>query len=194
MRLSRPVQPDGGLTWSEPQVIARVDGKKPCEPFAARAPDGNELFCLMRENTRQGHSLQMFSRDEGVTWSEPEQTCWGLSGDRHIGVQTPDGRLVVAFRDQAPDSSTYGHFIAWVGSYTDLRTQADGAYRIKLLHNYSGVDCGYPGLELLSDGAIVATTYIKYWNDARRHSVVSTRFRLDECDRLLSTGKEKIGT
>ncbi len=35
-------------------------------------------------------------------------------------------------------------------------------------------------MELLPDGTIIATTYIKYWDDERRHSVVSTRFRLDE--------------
>ena len=51
---------------------------------------------------------------------------------------------------------------------------------IKLLHSYAGGDCGYPGLELLPDGTFIATTYIKYWGDERRHSVVSTRFKLDE--------------
>jgi len=35
-------------------------------------------------------------------------------------------------------------------------------------------------MELLPDGTIVATTYTKHWDDERRHSVVSTRFKLDE--------------
>ena len=175
---------DGGLTWSEPEVIADVEGKKPCEPFVFRSPDNNELCCLMRENTHTGKSLMMFSRDEGKSWSDPVDTPWGLSGDRHMGVYTRDGRLVIAFRDMAPNSPTRGHFVAWVGSYEDIQKKKPGEYRLKLLHSYAGTDCGYPGMELLADGTIVATTYIKYWDDPRKHSVVSTRFNIRETDAL----------
>ncbi len=175
---------DGGLTWSEPRVVASVPGKNPCEPFVFRSPAGGELCCLMRENTHRGRSLMMFSRDEGATWSEPIDTPWGLSGDRHIGIPTDDGRLVFAFRDMAPGSSTRGHFVAWVGTYDDIKRADGGQYRIKLLHNYADhvTDCGYPGVELLPDGTIVATTYIKYSPGPEKHSVVSTRFKLDELD------------
>ncbi|MDD4017119.1 MAG: sialidase family protein [Kiritimatiellae bacterium] len=176
---------DGGFTWSAPRVVARVEGKKPCEPFVFRSPDGNELCCLMRENTHTSLSLMMFSRDEGVTWTTPVDTPWGLTGDRHAGVQAQDGRLVIAFRDQAPLSPTLGHFVAWVGTYGDIRQGKPGQYRVKLLHGYTLGDLGYPGVELLPDGAIVATTYIKYWNDDRKHSVVSTRFTLAETDARL---------
>ena len=127
----------------------------------------------------------MFSRDEGTTWSEPVDTPWGLSGDRHMGVYTPDGRLVIAFRDQAPGSSTRGHFVAWVGTYDDIVECRDGLCRIKLLHSHAGGDCGYPGVELLPDGTIVAVTYIKYGPGEERHSVVGTRFNMNETDRLL---------
>jgi len=65
---------DGGLTWSTPRVAAAVDGKMPCEPYVFRSPDGHELCCLMRENTHAGNSLQMFSRDEGATWSAPRNS------------------------------------------------------------------------------------------------------------------------
>lgn len=126
----------------------------------------------------------MFSRDEGATWSEPADTPWGLSGDRHIGVQTDDGRLVFAFRDMAPASTTRGHFVAWVGTYDDIKRADGGQYRIKLLHNHADqvTDCGYPGVELLPDGTIVATTYLKYRPGLEKHSVVSTRFTLAELD------------
>ncbi len=187
---------DGGLTWSEPRVIADVDGKKPCEPFVFRSPDNNELCCLMRENTHTGKSLMMFSRDEGKSWSDPVDTPWGLSGDRHMGVYTKDGRLVVSFRDMSPESPTRGHFVAWVGTYEDIKNNKPGEYRVKLLHSFAGSDCGYPGMELLPDGTIIATTYIKYWDDSRKHSVVSTRFNIRETDAmnaryLLDNGKLK---
>ena len=176
---------DGGFSWSEPRVVAKVDGKNPCEPFVFRSPDGGELCALLRENTHKGYSLMMFSQDEGATWSTPKDTPWGLTGDRHMGVQTKDGRLVIAFRDQAPESPTKGHFVAWVGTYSDIKQGKPGQYRIKLLHGHKLFDLGYPGVELLPDGTIVATTYLKYWNDARKHSVVSTRFTLAETDERL---------
>ncbi len=176
---------DGGMTWSEPEVIADVEGKKPCEPFVFRSPNQKELCCLMRENTHQGRSLMMFSKNEGKTWSEPEDTPWGLTGDRHMGVYTKDGRLVIAFRDKALNSPTAGHFVAWVGTYNDIKKGKPGGYRIKLLHNHAGSDCGYPGMEILPDGTIVATTYLKYWDDQRKHSVVSTRFQIKEMDAMV---------
>jgi len=174
------VSADGGLTWGEPRIIAAKAGKDLCEPFVLRSPDGGELCCLMRENFHKGRSMMSFSRDEGATWSEPVDTPWGLTGDRHEGVQTPDGRWVIAFRDRAIGSSTYGHFVAWVGTYDDIRNNRPGQFRIKLLHSYAKWDCGYPGMEVLPDGTVIATTYIKYWNDTRRHSVVCTRFKLSE--------------
>jgi hypothetical protein len=127
----------------------------------------------------------MFSTDDAQTWTPPVDTSWGLTGDRHMGVYAPDGRLVIAFRDQAPDSPTRGHFVAWVGSYEDIRRGKAGACRIKLLHSHAGGDCGYPGMELLPDGTIVATTYIKYRPGNAKHSVVCTRFKVEEIDSLL---------
>ena len=167
---------DGGLTWSAPRVVAAVEGRMPCEPCVFRSPDGAELCCVMRENARRGNSLMMFSRDEGATWSEPRETAWELTGDRHQCVYALDGRLVFAFRDMAPDSATQGHFTAWIGTYDDVRTGAPGDCRVKLLHSHAGWDCGYPGLACLPDGTVVATTYIKYEDGPSRHSVVSVRF------------------
>ena len=178
---------DGGFTWSTPGVIARVDGMNPCEPFVFRSPEGSELCTVMRENTHKGRSLVMYSQDEGKTWSEPVSTPWGLTGDRHQGVFTQDGRMIVAFRDQALGSPTRGHFVAWVGTYGDLRESKPGAYRIKLLHSHAErvSDCGYPGIAQLPDGTLVATTYIKYAPGPEKHSVVSVRFKLEETDKRL---------
>ena len=176
---------DGGLSWSTPQVVAAVKGKMPAEPYVFSSPDRSELCCVMRENTHTGHSLQMFSTDEGMTWSSPQDTCWGLSGDRHQGIYTHDNRLVIAFRDKAPGSTTYDHFVAWVGTFDDIRRGRPGAYRIKLLHSYAGGDCGYPGMEILPDGTILATTYIKYTEGPEKHSVVSVRFAVAETDAML---------
>ncbi len=185
LQVMQTVTQDGGLTWSSPTVAADVEGKAPCEPFTFRSPNGDELCSLMRENKHTGRSLMMFSRDEAKTWSKPVDTPWGLTGDRHIGVYTKDGRLVIAFRDRALGSTTHSHFVAWVGTYDDIRGSLPGQYRIKLLHSYAGRDCGYPGVEFLPDNTIAATTYIKYRPGIEKHSVISTRFKLEETDEKL---------
>lgn len=189
LEVLQTITTDGGLTWSEPKIVASVEGKNPCEPFVFRSPDGAELCCVMRENTHKGRSLVMFSGDEGATWSTPQDTAWALTGDRHMGVFAKDGRLVIAFRDQALKSPTRGHFVAWVGTYDDIKAGREGQYRIKLLHSFAGGDCGYPGMELLPDGTIVATTYIKYREGPENHSVVSARFKLEETDRLAAASR-----
>lgn len=183
------VSDDGGVTWSEPAVAAKVEGKNACEPFVFRSPGGRELCCLMRENIHKGRSLMMFSKDEAKSWSKPVDTPWGLTGDRHAGVQLDDGRWVIAFRDKAIESPTIGHFVAWVGTYDDIRLGKPGQYRIKLLHSYKGHDCGYPGMELLPDGTILATTYIKYRPGKEQNSVVSVRFKIEDIDTMFKEQK-----
>ena len=60
---------------------------------------------------------------------------------------------------------------------------------MKLLHTYA--DTGYPGIEILSDGTILATTYAKLKRD-ELDSVVSVRFKVDELDRRLeATGEQR---
>jgi hypothetical protein len=39
-------------------------------------------------------------------------------------------------------------------------------------------------MERLPDGTIVATTYIKYRPGRAKHSVVSTRFKIEETDTM----------
>ncbi|MBT3375078.1 MAG: exo-alpha-sialidase [Lentisphaerae bacterium] len=176
------ISDDGGLTWGTPKVVAEVAGRDPCEPAMIRSPDGNQILCLMRDNKHADHSLMMTTDDEGETWSKPVDTCWGLTGDRHQPGYAPDGRMVVPFRDQAPGSPTKGHFVAWVGTYDDAVNARAGQCRVKLLHSYAGGDCGYPGLEVLPDGTLVATTYIKYAPGEDKHSVVSVRFKMADID------------
>lgn len=185
LTLWKSVSHDGGLTWDESVKVGEMEGRAPCEPCVFRSPDGNRLVCVARENNRVGNSLMMYSDDEGNTWSALEETLWGLTGDRHMIKYMPDGRLVAVFRDMAPNSPTKGHFVAWVGNYKDLREGTSGQYKIKLLHSYAGSDCGYPGLEILPDGTIIAITYIKMKPGKEQHSVVEVRFKLAETDVML---------
>jgi hypothetical protein len=82
----------------------------------------------------------------------------------------------------APGSPWRFKFIAWVGTYEDIKQGRPGQYRVKLMHSYA--DCGYAGIHQLADGTVVATTYGKYWDDERKHSIVSVRFKMSEIDAL----------
>ncbi len=185
-----------GLSWSAPRIVATLPEKNLCEPFAIRSPDGAEIALLLRENRHAGCSMMCFSRDEGATWTPPVDTAPELTGDRHEGVILPDGHYFIAFRDRMIGSATYGQYVAWVGTYDDLRNARPGVLRIHLLKNWAGEkapdgsqldgwigDTGYSGVELLPNGELLCTTYVKYWPDARKQSVVCTRLRIEEAAR-----------
>ena len=175
---------DGGLSWSEPRVVAEVEGKAPCEPFAFRSPDGKELCCLMRENTHQGRSLMMFSRDEGQTWSTPQDTPWGLTGDRHMGVYAPDRRLVIAFRDKAHGSST--STTSWPGSAPMTTSATAGPANTG--SNFCTCQCRrrlrLPGHGTAARRHDRRHHLYQVQPGKNRHSVVSTRFTLKETDAM----------
>jgi hypothetical protein len=179
---------DGGLTWSPWNIYLDVKGLKPCEPELVRSPDGKQILCLIRENVKRV-SLYMTSEDEGRTWSQPKPLPTGLHGDRHKAQYLPDGRLVICFRDTGVGSPTRNHFLAWVGHYQDILAGRPGDYRVKLLHSFKGGDCGYPGVEVLPDSTVVATTYIKYREGPQQNSVVSTRFVPAEIEKILAAAK-----
>ncbi|MGI5818230.1 MAG: sialidase family protein [Armatimonadota bacterium] len=177
---------DGGMTWGDSRAVVALEGGLLCEPAVVRSPDGARLLLLMRENAREP-SFYALSDDEGESWSEARALPRALNGDRHDGVYAPDGRLVIVFRDRDEASPACGHFVAWVGTWEDIPAGREGQYRVKLLHSHAKFDTGYPGIELLPDGTIVATTYVRYAPD-ELHSVVSVRFRLEEMDRRLAAG------
>jgi len=186
---------DGGLTWENERILFKTPGIW-AQPAIIRSPDGRQWLMLMREQSRQYNALFSVSDDKGESWSEPRELHPSLTGDRHVIRYAPDGRVVAVMRDRAGQgfdkwqSETYGHFVAWVGTYDDIIERRPGEYRIKLLHSYANWDCGYAGFEVLPDGTFVATTYIKYQPGPKKHSVVSTRFTLDELDKKW---REKFG-
>jgi len=176
------ISKDGGLTWSEPEVIVEHPTAHLCEPGVVRSPDGKQLAILLRENSRKLNSFVAFSSDEGRTWSKPKQVPGALTGDRHTARYAPDGRLIIVFRDMTHESPTKGDFVAWVGTYDDIVKGREGQYRVRLLDNKSGPgDTGYAGLELLPDGTFVATTYCVL-KTGEKPLVVSVRFKLQDID------------
>lgn len=185
----KSVSTDGGLTWGQPVAIAQRPDVHLCEPGAIRSPDGKQIAVLLRENSRTKNSFVIFSDDEGATWTEPRELPGALTGDRHTGRYTHDGRLFLSFRDTTHNSPTRGDWVGWLGTYDDIVQGREGQYRIRLLDNHKGADCAYPPVEILPDGTIVATTY-GHWTEGELPYVVSVRFQPAELDLL---AREQIG-
>ena len=183
--LLQSVSRDLGLTWSAPTAPWSGSDVHLCEPGAVRSPDGKQLLMLLRENRRRTQSQFMTSDDEARTWSTPREAASALTGDRHVASYALDGRLVVTFRDVAKESPTRGDWVVWVGRYEDIASGGAGAYRARLMDNFSDWDCGYAGLEVLADGTFVATSY-GTWTQGEKPYIVSVRFTLAELDARLA--------
>lgn len=177
---------DGGLTWGEPRAIAEHPRADLCEPGAVRSPDGKEIAVLLRENSRKFNSFVIFSKDEGASWSEPREVSGALTGDRHTAKYLPDGRLFISMRDTAHETPTQGDWVAWLGRYEDILQGKEGICRIRLMDNLHAWDCAYPGVEVLSDGTIVTTTY-GHWTRGEPPYIVSVRLKPSEIDARLQS-------
>jgi hypothetical protein len=176
---------DGGLTWSQPAVIATHAQAHLCEPGLIRSPDGKRIAVLLRENSRKLNSFVIFSDDEGATWTKPRQLPGALTGDRHTGRYAPDGRLFLSFRDTTRESPTKGDWVGWVGTFDDIVEGREGQYRVRLMDNHHRWDCAYPAVEVLPDGTFVTTTY-GHWEKGKQPYIVSVRFTLAELDASLA--------
>lgn len=179
---------DGGLGWTPERIVVEVPLRW-AQPAVIRDPDNPERLVMLMRFSGAGNGLFSYSEDGAQTWSEARELPQALTGHRPVIRQAPDGRLVVAMRDTASASPTRQHFVAWVGTFDDIVAGREGQYRVKLMHSYAGWDNAYSGLEILPDGTFVATNYIKYWDDDRRHSVVTTRFTLHELDALYEAAR-----
>ena len=155
---------DGGVTWSQPRVVA-VDPKLHlCEPGLVPSPDARRWAMLLRENSRAKNSHICLSDDDGATWSTPSELPDALTGDRHQAVYLPDGRLFISFRDTHIDSPWVGDWVAWIGTWQDLVAGGTGQYVVRLSDNIHRWDCAYPALRVLPDGTVVAITY-GHWEE-----------------------------
>jgi BNR repeat protein len=185
-KLLKTFSKDGGLTWSTPEVVWSGTDMHLCEPGAIKSADGERIAVLLRENSRRRNSHLIVSDDGGASFSAPRPLPASLTGDRHTGVRAPDGRLFISFRDVAPagwDSPTDGDWVAWVGTFDDLVSGAEGQYRVRLKDNLHAWDCAYPGVVLQPDGTIVTTTY-GHWDAGEQPYIRTVRLKLADLDQL----------
>ena len=211
--------PNGKPVWSVPEPYfsnhRSIEKKaKMCEVEVVRSDcgKGDELCLIARSNNKRYNSLISFSRDEGKTWSKPRFVHSSLNGERHKADYTPDGRLFITFRsiERSKDKINASSeekmknwfsegWIAWVGTYDDLRNGNEGQYRIKLAHTYhkhqkapslsANADTGYCGNVVFDDGMIVTSTYGSFGKklpDGNYQTyVASKRLKLEDVDKLI---------
>lgn len=211
---------EGNMHWSKPEKYFSEyrDIEKEsnmCEVEVIRSDEGkgDELCLISRSNSKQMNSLISFSEDEGKTWSEPAEAPAALNGERHKADYTPDGRLFITFRsiergqkaaENAPRGNRNGWmsegWVAWVGTYDDLKNGTEGQYRLKLAHTYlkyqteveyaANADTGYCGNVVLDDGTIVTTNYGRFDANNRNSDftlktyIASKRINLADIDAL----------
>ena len=176
---------DGGLNWSAPRVVTHNPNVHLCEPGLVLSPDGKKYAMLLRENSRTKNSHICFSEDKGKTWSTPIEMPRSLTGDRHQAVYASDDRLFISLRDTAPESESYGDWVAWVGTFEDLEQGNEGMYRVRLSDNLYRADCAYPGVELLRDGTIFSATY-GHWDSGQQPYIRGVHLTLQELDEMLA--------
>lgn len=210
---------NGKPVWSKPEPYFakhRSIEKKAnmCEVEVVRSDcgKGDELCLIARCNNKRYNSILSFSKDEGKTWSKPVFAPSALNGERHKADYTPDGRLFITFRSIERDKEKIEKFsvehmknwfsegwVAWVGTYEDLKNGREGQYRIKLAHTYlkkqtepmlsANADTGYCGNVVLDDGTIVTSTYGAFGEKKAdgdyKTYVVSKRLRLADVDKLI---------
>ena len=188
MTLYKSFSRDGGMTWSFPSEVFSADTIQLCEPGVVRSPDGRQLAMLLRENSRTHHSFVMFSDDEGEHWTTPREVPLTLTGDRHTAKYALDGRLLISFRHMDRKAASYGDWVAWVGTYDDVLKGHEGQYLVRLMDNTKDSDCAYPGVEILTNGTFVLTTY-GHWTMGEQPYIISVRLKLEELDRRAASKK-----
>lgn len=221
---------NGEYNWSKPELylsayrdIETYAGICEVECVRSDMEIGDELCLIARCNKKRNTSLLVFSTDEGKTWSKPVEAPVSLNGERHKAEWLPDGRLFITFRSiernkkmvrkmrkDGGKKTWYSEgWIAWVGTYDDLKDGNEGQYRIKIAHTYldhqnepslsANADTGYCGNVVLKDGTVVTSSYGifspeekecgKYDTDKgkqkRKTFIVSKRIKLDDVEKFI---------
>jgi hypothetical protein len=139
---------DGGRSWSPPALAAAKPGSEFEEPALLRAPSGR-LLLMMRDNgTRRMH--QVFSDDEGRSWSPPE--ALPIEGYPPHLLELPDGRILCTYGWRQPDFGIRAALSADGGKSWDVERQ------ILIRGGLPNKDLGYPATVLEDDGSLSPST------------------------------------
>ncbi len=108
--------------------------------------------------------------------------------------------LVKQYKEKGRNWYSQG-WVAWVGSFADLKYAQAGEYRIKLAHTYlpgqtapapnANADTGYCGVVVLDDNTIICSSYGSFGNKTiggeYKTYIASKRIKLTDIDKLAVT-------
>lgn len=194
---------DGTLEWSEPEKllapwreIELYSAICEIEIIRTPAPQDGTLILLARANTHITRSMMAFSDDEGLTWTEPKEAPYCLTGERHKAEYNPEtGKLAISFRSFQEEqlsalsdkrTKRTAGWVAWIGTFADILSLRDNdtsndrfgekALVLGTDYSYTG-DCGYAGTALDADGNYVMISYGRFRKGAEFPFIMSVRFR-----------------
>ena len=120
---------DGGITWSEPVVVADLGEFGASDPALVYDKKSGDLLCLFASHkglfgstpTDKIRFQVARSADMGETWSEPKEfsdqiylpgwyAAWVASGSAH---QMPDGKIVAAIGARKNSGNTISNFMIY---------------------------------------------------------------------------------
>ena len=167
---------DRGENWKELTVINRERNLVLCEASMILLPD-ERLICLMRENSFVYEPMYLcISEDKGETWGEPISTP--LIGHRPTMGQLKDGRLLITYRNVAPDGGT----VAWLGTLDELM----GDYQVHGRHgNPANPVMTDEGMQIKNDEGVdsMVRYALRPMTDPRKaRAVLEAEVRVDEAD------------
>ena len=134
--------PDGGLTWSRPQLILKHNlyGLYDAEIVPSRRRDNSDLLIVCSDRERRVSFLAV-SSDDGETWSYPEELPPLIRGDR-FRIVSDKTAFYVIYRDMGTcleDGSvnpTFGDLMLWRGDLRELSRGRWNGLKVRLGDNY----------------------------------------------------------
>lgn len=128
---------DGGTTWSDPIFVADYEHGAATNSEVMQLSDGRVMYMYNERDRRPGRNTGnnpmdngiaiTFSEDGGRTWSEPKRIYGGGPMWEPVGLEKPNGEILVFFADEKPYPESNEQQISVIRSRDGGETWADTA-------------------------------------------------------------------
>jgi sialidase-1 len=142
---------DDGLTWQWLAEIPTAQGHRASgyhELHAVEAADGTLVAQIRNHNAGNRWTLQTESSDQGRTWSQPHEICYGFPS--HL-LRLRDGRLLMSYGYRQPP----------YGNRARVSRDHGRSWGDEMIVSADGLngDLGYPSTVELGDGTLLTVWY-----------------------------------